>query len=100
MEHVIYVVGECPSCGTGPLGMRVCGNCRVLCVLCEECDALWLKPDVSEPPVFPSQPELPCPQCDHSLLADSAHWACFAEIEVVGWQAHICAVGRPCSKAD
>ncbi|MCA9149877.1 MAG: hypothetical protein KDA92_11280 [Planctomycetales bacterium] len=100
MNSTLYVVGYCPSCGTGPLGVRICGGCGRPNVLCEECDALWLTPDVTGRPVFPRQPDLPCPACETSLLAPGAHWASFFELEALGWEQRIIDVGRALGSND
>ena len=36
----MYYVGFCRICGTGPLGLRECGGCGEVVVLCDECDAV------------------------------------------------------------
>jgi len=94
MKSTLYVVGYCPSCGTGPLGVRICGACGRPAVLCEECDALWPSTDTTGCPVFPRQPDVPCPDCGGSLVDRPSHWARFFELESLGWQDRIIDVGR------
>ena len=95
MASVLYVVGDCSSCETGPLGVRICGGCGTPYLLCDECDALWDGIDLSQPPRFVAQPDLPCPSCGQSLGRKPGHWASFAEIEAAGWQTSIRDVTRP-----
>lgn len=82
----MFLVGECPSCGGGNLGIRVCSETRKdLVVLCDECDACWLTVDFSLSPIYPKQPELPCPICTASLVKETSRWATLEEIKKRGW---------------
>lgn len=85
MSQPVYHVGICSICQQGALGIRICGGCEAAVVLCDECDALWLKPDCAEPPIFPEQPDAPCPNCAASLYQAPSHWADQVEIEQHGW---------------
>lgn len=95
MRSVYYVVGFCPSCGTGPVGIRRCGGCHQLFALCDECDAIWSSPRLETKPRFLEQPDLPCPNCATPLASKPSHWAGFREIEPAGWQQHVITVARP-----
>ena len=79
-------VGFCPVCGTGPLGIRICGGQGDAVILCDECDAVWLEPQCGELPFFPEQPDLPCPLCAGTLRHEPAHWASHEEVDRLGWQ--------------
>ncbi len=82
----MFYIGECPSCGGGNLGIRLCSETRKdLMVLCDECDACWLTVDITLRPIFPAQPELPCPICTASLHSDSSRWATKDEVNQRGW---------------
>ena len=48
----MYYVGFCRICGTGPLGLRRCGQCGKVVVLCDECDAIWTTADLTSKPRF------------------------------------------------
>ncbi len=85
MSERFFVVGYCPSCGTGPLGVRCCGTCGQSHVLCAECDAMWLTRDTTQPPIFPQQPEVPCRRCGHSLRDPAAQWARWQELASLNW---------------
>ena len=97
MNSILYVVGYCPSCGTGPLGVRICGQCGQATVMCEECDVMWLGEGRCAARVFPRQPDVPCPACDASLMTSPAHWAVFDELEATGWADRIVDVGTALS---
>jgi len=81
----MYYVGICPKCEQGTLGIRICSTQEDLVILCDECDALWLPAALTAEPVFPKQPDLPCPCCDGNLLNPPAHWASLGEIYAKGW---------------
>lgn len=81
----MYYTGICPACEQGTLGLRICSSQQDLVILCDECDALWLSPDTSTPPLFPDQPELPCPACEGNLMDPPAHWASLGELFQRGW---------------
>ncbi|MCA9015513.1 MAG: hypothetical protein KDA77_09315 [Planctomycetaceae bacterium] len=82
---LMYYVGTCPFCEQGKLGIRICSQAGDVLILCDECDALWLSPEISAQPVFPEQPALPCPCCQGNLTNAPAHWANFGEIYQKGW---------------
>lgn len=95
MQTILYVVGYCPSCDTGPLGVRVCGGCGTAWVQCDECDAVFADPKAEPPARFLEQPEMPCPQCGTSLWEPPSHWASYDEMEQFGWLDQIIAQGSP-----
>jgi len=81
----MHYVGFCPVCGGGLLGVRACAGPAHLVILCDECDALWQTPEISDLPQFPEQPDLPCPECGAQLRAGRSRWATRGEIESAGW---------------
>ncbi|QDU06331.1 hypothetical protein V6x_60830 [Gimesia chilikensis] len=81
----MYYIGICPACEQGALGLRICSSQLDLVILCDECDALWISSDTSVSPVFPEQPDLPCPSCKGNLSVPPAHWAGLGEIYERGW---------------
>lgn len=81
----MYYAGICSFCEQGALGIRICSSENHALILCDECDAVWKSTDLSEKPVFPAQPDLPCPCCSGNLMVPPAHWASFGEIYQRGW---------------
>ena len=83
----MYYVGTCPKCKQGLLGVRVCGGeGRHVVILCDECDATWQTPETSRRPVYPKQPDLPCPECGKSLRQKPARWARIRDLRRAGWE--------------
>lgn len=78
-------VGYCRLCETGPLGLRKCGGCGAVVVLCDECDATWIDADLSAKPTLTNDPDLPCPHCEASLVGDTASWATRETVEATPW---------------
>ena len=81
----MYYVGFCRICGTGPLGLRECGECGRVVVLCDECDAVWTDADFSAAPIFASEDGLPCPNCEASLYDTPSRWATKKKINATDW---------------
>ena len=78
-------LGTCRLCEAGPLGLRRCGVCRRVVVLCDECDAAWPTADTTGPATYATETDMPCPRCRTSLLKGGSHWATRAEIAEVEW---------------
>lgn len=85
----MYYVGTCPFCEQGNLGVRVCSQAEHAVILCDECEAIWLDPELVGKPVFHKEPELPCPYCQGNLMNSPACWASMGEIFKRGWLATI-----------
>ncbi len=83
----MYYIDECSLCGTGPLGLRYCGKCKEIAILCEECEAIWITPDTKAPPLLSQNPtKTLCPKCKTgSLLSNTSHWATLREIQGTPW---------------
>lgn len=84
-ENQMHYVGFCRICKTGPLGLRICGACEAISIMCDECDSVWSTPDLAAPPITARGEVLPCPTCGASLHDASAHWARRAEIAARAW---------------
>ncbi len=78
-------LGTCRLCQAGPLGLRRCGVCRRVVVLCDECDAAWPTADTAGPAIYATEDDMPCPRCRSSLLTSGSHWATRNELAGVDW---------------
>lgn len=78
-------LGTCRLCQTGPLGLRRCGVCRRVVVLCDECDAAWPTNETSARPTYATEDDMPCPRCHGSLLANGSRWASRDELGQIDW---------------
>jgi hypothetical protein len=81
----MYYVGFCRVCGTGPLGLRRCGDCGAIAVLCDECDAVWRGGELEGPPLPHEEDTLPCPECGGSLTEAPSSWATAEQIAQCHW---------------
>lgn len=79
-------IGTCPTCNAGPLGLRKCGVCRRVVVLCDECDAAWPDQRTSQPGTRGAE-TMPCPHCRSNLWASGASWATRDEAAAAEWLA-------------
>lgn len=57
------------------MGLRRCGVCRRVVVLCDECDAAWPTEDTTGRPTYATEEDMPCPSCQASLLTGGSRWA-------------------------
>ena len=85
-EGQMHYVGFCRICGTGPLGLRECGGCGEIVVMCDECDAVWTDADFAKQPTLADKTgALPCPYCGNSLLDSPSRWAPKSKVDKVAW---------------
>ena len=91
---LMHYVGFCRICGTGPLGLRRCGGCDSVVILCDECDAVWTSAELKASPTLTDDPQLPCPRCEASLVGEGSAWATRAEIDATPWLAEAIAGGQ------
>jgi hypothetical protein len=54
-------------------------------IVCDECEAIWLDPDVSSDHVYPDPIQSACPVCSQPLWGDQSRWANQADITALGW---------------
>ncbi|MCP4190825.1 MAG: hypothetical protein GY768_09375 [Planctomycetaceae bacterium] len=94
-EEILYYVGFCSCCGTGPLGIRICGGCQRPWIVCDECDAVWATPDCDGQPMTPSDLQLPCPTCQTSLRKLPSRWAKAEDLARIGWESDVVGKGSP-----
>jgi hypothetical protein len=82
-----YSVGWCPVCQQGLCGIRVCEDEYGLrgLVICDECEAIWLDPNLGQPHLYVDPVAPVWPDYHHSLWGPYTHWASLAEIEQLGW---------------
>ena len=109
-----HSVGFCPICGGGLCGIRICGipsestqgdvkptqspvasaaqeaglpvaaNPHGL-IVCDECEAIWLDPDVASEHTYPDSENALCPICGKALWGPASRWADQADVEALGW---------------
>ena len=97
-----HSIDYCPICGGGLCGIRICGlssdssvsdspvlgrrgdNIHGL-IVCDECEAIWLDPNVSTDHLYPDPVHALCPVCRDPLWGDNSRWASHADIEALGW---------------
>ncbi|MCA9241918.1 MAG: hypothetical protein KDA37_17025 [Planctomycetales bacterium] len=92
-ETLLYV-GLCPVCETGPLGVRRCGACGNLSLLCDECDGVWPDAALDQPPLPVEDAQLSCPHCGADLASTEATWATREEVLRSDWLARAISNGR------
>lgn len=78
-------LGTCNVCQTGPRGLRKCGVCRRVVLLCEECDAAWPTSAPAARPTFEVEGQMPCPWCSSSLRDNGSTWATREEAATLAW---------------
>lgn len=100
-------IGFCRVCETGPLGLRTCGGCNSVLVVCDECDSLWTDADTSQPPATTGSETLACPHCEANLYDAPSHWSTLDDAANSSWvQTALHAdqfsleVGKPLSPPD
>lgn len=84
MTRMLHV-GRCSVCEEGSIGIRVAASGKAVVGMCDECDTVWLDPQLRDGPHFPAQPDLPCPKEGSSLRNPPAHWASATEAADAGW---------------
>lgn len=53
--------------------------------LCDECEAIWLKPDLQAERIFPDAENATCPICNADLFGSQARWATKQELHGTSW---------------
>lgn len=90
-----HSVAQCPICDGGLCGVRVCSGDDPTeatpakgFVMCDECEAVWLTPDVTSEHIYVDLEDPICPIC-HAGLWSTTHWADRSEVELLGWSGAI-----------
>ncbi len=86
-----FVKDSCPVCRTGMLGIRRCADGKTLVVMCEECEAVWVSPELisisnaldAAPPTFEVT------EIRIAIASGAAGWSNHEEIVAKGWEKHI-----------
>lgn len=55
-------------------------------VICDECEAIWLEPDLNTVHQYPDIDRPASPVTGQPLWTGDARWADFSECEALGWQ--------------
>ncbi len=80
--------GNCPVCECGLRRVRVTrtpeGRLQGF-VMCDECEATWLTPDITSPYRFPDPDDPRSPVADVSLYGPQSHWATLDEVRDLQW---------------
>jgi len=98
-----HSIDFCPICGGGLCGIRICGlpaqGDNTLAgqqdatthglVMCDECEAIWLEPDVSSDHQYPDAETAACPVCTQTLWGENSRWADQDDIQTLGWSASV-----------
>ncbi len=83
--------GNCPICQCGLRRVRVCSGVAGSgqlhgYILCDDCETLWLEPDVHSPHTFPDSEAPACPICQQPLFGPQSRWASMHDLAVLGWE--------------
>ncbi|QDT06977.1 hypothetical protein K227x_54010 [Rubripirellula lacrimiformis] len=96
-----HSIDFCPVCGGGLCGIRVCGVADENSedrfaktgstephglIICDECEAIWLEPDIATPHQYPAIEDAQCPICHDPLWGKQSRWANMDDIEMLNWQ--------------
>ena len=98
-----HSIDFCPICGGGLCGVRICGvppnekktfaklenDAAHGLIVCDECEAIWLSPDVTTDYQYADSEDARCPICLASLWSETSRWADQADIDLIGWSAAI-----------
>lgn len=90
MMSPLHSVGYCPVCGAGLCGVRICQSDRPHgIIVCDECEAIWLQPDLASEHQYANAEDARCPVCQQPLWGSSARWANREDLQTLGWQDHV-----------
>ena len=93
-----HSIDYCPICGGGLCGIRICGLSEVVdseaqptadshgLIVCDECEAIWIEPDVNTSHQYPDVDDSRCPVCRELLWGSTSRWANSDDIASLGWQ--------------
>jgi hypothetical protein len=85
----MFSIGRCPICGGGLCGVRLCGaetHQPHGLIVCDECEATWLRPDLNSPHQYLDSCDSRCPVCVAPLWGSGARWATYEDLLALGWE--------------
>lgn len=110
MTTPLHSIDFCPICGGGLCGIRIIGitsdenageasapdsatpdpktSPRLRphgLVICDECEAIWLEPDVSTVHQYPDLEKAVSPISGQTIWGDGSRWASMEDIALLGW---------------
>jgi len=88
MTNPCHSIGFCPICGDGLCGIRIFTTAQNILyglVVCDECEATWVEPDLSLKPYFPDSDDARSPLDSQPLWGSTSHWADLRECAQIGW---------------
>lgn len=89
-----HSIDFCPICGGGLCGVLVCGinspeaNPHGL-IVCDECEAIWLQPDLTSDHQYPDPGAAQCPICRDALWGPNSRWADETDLKELGWNTSV-----------
>ncbi|QDV43164.1 hypothetical protein Enr13x_30180 [Stieleria neptunia] len=91
----LHSIAICPICGGGLCGIRICTGDDPTepltdrgFVMCDECEAVWMQPDVQTEHRYVDAQNSACPVCQAGLWTAS-RWADRADVQRLGWSDRI-----------
>ena len=92
---MVFLSVECPICGAGTQGFRLCCDKKTIVVMCDECDSVWLDAShvTASEAVYPDSARLLIPNLKCGVGMGS-RWATREEIERTGWGHLIAGEGK------
>ncbi|MEL6108238.1 MAG: hypothetical protein AAFU85_19605 [Planctomycetota bacterium] len=91
----LHSIARCPVCEGGLCGIRICTGDDPTqkapsagFVMCDECEAIWLEPDLTAAPTY-ADPESPTCPIYHCGLWGGTRWANREEVERLGWTSNV-----------
>ncbi|TWU56506.1 hypothetical protein Poly51_24170 [Rubripirellula tenax] len=99
-----HSINFCPICGGGLCGIRICGVAAKDSIdienqfaktgstqphgliVCDECEAIWLEPDVNTAHQYPNIEDAKCPICQEALWGPQSRWADATDVETLEWE--------------
>jgi hypothetical protein len=85
-------IGECPLCGNGLCRLRYGVDpqgVKRLYAMCDECEAIWLKPDLLSKYQFPDAEDPLCPISGEALYGPKSGWARPEDLQGTDWESEV-----------
>lgn len=83
MTH--FLKQPCSACGMDLLGFRICvGDDESIIIMCEECNSIWIDPDLKDGPYASTFPDWLCPDGERTMASPKSYWATKDQLETAG----------------